>query len=273
MSRSPKWILQKKKSGWWITRTASGIDCGPYTTRKEADGDRIGLKRTYLDPTCHRIRKNGKRTKERLTNKEWWRLEWEFDRKREEYSVLTFQSLCDIERRAGHKIAVKLAKKADSLGMTVDAFVKHDDLLDEIGLDQEDLSHGVITKARSIHHHHSESVAEWVKEENERRGYVSQEEQRKQELLKIEKVEQENSPGKRAKIFGFPVTAVIRYLGAKGYSIIETKKFLKQADVDVADTTISIQHRAGKVGDEGRGPPAKLNKEQEDKVFQMIDDE
>ncbi len=35
----------RRKTGWWITDVPECDDCGPYTTRAEADDDRRGLER------------------------------------------------------------------------------------------------------------------------------------------------------------------------------------------------------------------------------------
>ena len=37
--------LIHRPDGWWITGLADCDDCGPYTTRAEADDDRRGLER------------------------------------------------------------------------------------------------------------------------------------------------------------------------------------------------------------------------------------
>ena len=38
--------LEKRADGWWITDPPPGVkEMGPYTTRGEADEDRIGLER------------------------------------------------------------------------------------------------------------------------------------------------------------------------------------------------------------------------------------
>lgn len=35
----------RRPDGWWITGQPDTPDCGPYTTRAEADDDRRGLER------------------------------------------------------------------------------------------------------------------------------------------------------------------------------------------------------------------------------------
>ncbi len=35
----------RRKDGWWITGHEEHDDCGPYSTRAEADSDRRGLER------------------------------------------------------------------------------------------------------------------------------------------------------------------------------------------------------------------------------------
>jgi hypothetical protein len=36
----------KRKDGWWITGVTESEDCGPYSSKKEAEEDRVGLART-----------------------------------------------------------------------------------------------------------------------------------------------------------------------------------------------------------------------------------
>lgn len=71
--------------------------------------------------------------------------------------------------------------------------------------------------------------------------------------------------GKRAKIFGYAVTAVIRWCGANGWNLEDTAlACLTLSGKDVSDVTLKLQLKAGAVGPENnwnkRGAPADLTK-------------
>jgi hypothetical protein len=47
--------VEQREDGWWVTGQPEGEwDCGPYSTRKEADEDRQGLERFFNieEPQC-----------------------------------------------------------------------------------------------------------------------------------------------------------------------------------------------------------------------------
>jgi len=77
------------------------------------------------------------------------------------------------------------------------------------------------------------------------------------------KTQQES--GKRDKVFGFPATAVLRWMGKEGWSKAEARKALDSLGAEVADATIAAQLRAGATGE--RGPPAALSSSQENDLY------
>ena len=70
------------------------------------------------------------------------------------------------------------------------------------------------------------------------------------------------SPSTRKKLFDFPVTSVLRYLGKEEWDFLEVKNVMRELDVDPADATIRAQLRAGVLGT--RGEPAKLTENQKE---------
>jgi hypothetical protein len=63
----------------------------------------------------------------------------------------------------------------------------------------------------------------------------------------------------KAKLFGFHITAVLRWMGANGWSKKDTLQVLKVKGItEVAESTVAIQLKAGATGK--RGEPAPLTK-------------
>ncbi len=66
-------------------------------------------------------------------------------------------------------------------------------------------------------------------------------------------------------LFDHSVTAVCRALGKAGFKMADVRAIMKAKKIAIADGTVSIQTRAGKLsdGDKGyRGEPAALTKDQ-----------
>lgn len=76
--------------------------------------------------------------------------------------------------------------------------------------------------------------------------------------------------GGKAKetIFGFPMTAVIRWMGVDCWNYDQARTALSFLKIKIADTTIHAQLRAGRKGE--RGPPAELSPGQERELYDLI---
>lgn len=77
--------------------------------------------------------------------------------------------------------------------------------------------------------------------------------------------------GKRQEIFGFPMTAVLRWMGREGWTIHQALHVLTALDVSCSVDTIRAQVRAGKTGQ--RGAPAELSIKQELELNRMVPEE
>lgn len=75
--------------------------------------------------------------------------------------------------------------------------------------------------------------------------------------------------GTRISLFGFPVTAVIRWMGKDAWDYQDTKKALDKLQVQVAEATIRAQLRAGVKGE--RGEPAKLSKADVQELYNALE--
>ncbi len=77
--------------------------------------------------------------------------------------------------------------------------------------------------------------------------------------------------GKRFLVFGFPVTAVVRWMGADAWLLEDAQKALNALGLaDVELNTIKAQLLAGRKGE--RKPPAALSKDQEDTLYAVLED-
>lgn len=68
----------------------------------------------------------------------------------------------------------------------------------------------------------------------------------------------------RNKLFGFPVTAVIRTMGKEGFNFKMCRRALDKLEVDASDTTIKCQLRYARIDFK---PPAKLTPQQIDLLW------
>lgn len=66
----------------------------------------------------------------------------------------------------------------------------------------------------------------------------------------------------RIQFLGFPVTHVLRWMGANGWTKEQAIKVMEKANIAVAEGTIGIQVAAGKKGDKSRGETPELSKSQ-----------
>lgn len=78
-----------------------------------------------------------------------------------------------------------------------------------------------------------------------------------------------SKPGKRYEMYGYPVTAVIRWMGKDAWVKDDVKKVMKHFGIDCADNTISCQLVAGRKGE--RGEPANLSEKQVEELYSIIE--
>lgn len=73
----------------------------------------------------------------------------------------------------------------------------------------------------------------------------------------------------RNKVFNHHPTAVLRWMGTDHWDFEEARTAMKNMGIEVSDTTIRIQLRAGKKGE--RGEPAKLTEQEMKMLYECID--
>lgn len=79
-----------------------------------------------------------------------------------------------------------------------------------------------------------------------------------------------SSSSKRSKLFNYPVTAVIRWMGVEGWSRQRAEQVLKTLGLNVAPATVYAQLRAGQTGE--RGEPAGLTDGEVDALYDAVED-
>lgn len=155
---------------------------------------------------------------------------------------------------------------ADHHGITHASVGRFPDLLEPYGLQAEQITPAVTSAALNYHRREMERLRARVKAINERRGFGVGETQPK--ALKGAKARptqatgsQNPAPPKPAKnsngLFGYPVTAVLRWMGANGWSVTDAATALANLNIEVALATIRCQVAAGKKGQ--RGEPAAIS--------------
>lgn len=164
--------------------------------------------------------------------------------------------------------AANLAHLCEETGLSPDAALSLDsDTLDKFDLDPADITPGVILRASSICREFSARIQEMVKERNQRyhpKAYNAPEEE------KPNRSSRSSGEGKRAKLFGYPVTAVIRWMGKEGdWDFKKASKALHEFGVEVADATIQAQLRAGAKGE--RGDPAPLREDEANELYEALE--
>lgn len=91
-------------------------------------------------------------------------------------------------------------------------------------------------------------------------GILKQSKQQKGDRIMSEN---ENAFGKkRIDCMGYAVTAILRWMGANGFSTAQAKAAMASMGVEVSPVTCSIQVSAGRKGDSSRGPVPDLTKDE-----------
>jgi hypothetical protein len=79
--------------------------------------------------------------------------------------------------------------------------------------------------------------------------------------------------GKRVKIFGQSITAIIRWMGSKEWEYEDALRVLRHFGVDVVKVTITSQLHIGKNGLTRLGEPAKLTADQVKELINIVTQE
>ena len=148
-----------------------------------------------------------------------------------------------------------LASLADSNGMWARDVVNFPLTLATAGLTQEDCSSEVIEEAHSIDRRALRQLQGRVSAHN------AQFEEAPVVVEEFKPAAKRKATGKRAKIFGHSVTAVLRWMGKNDWSFDDAALAVEELGGKmIADVTVKIQLKAGKVGQ--RGAPANITPSQ-----------
>lgn len=175
-------------------------------------------------------------------------------------------------------IANKLSKLANNHGMSIKGVCRFPDLLEEVGLEANDIDPSDISEAEAKDRVDWATIQQRVDALNLK---VKEREQKALEQFTAPKAaavkevlastpskpKTNATGGKKAKIFGFPLTAVVRWMGKEGYSYPQVVSVLQHFDCEVVIVTVKIQMSAGKKGQ--RGPPADLSLSQERQLHEI----
>lgn len=161
-------------------------------------------------------------------------------------------------------VAVKLAHAADQEGLWAKDAARFEDVLVEYNIDPSNITDAIIREAHGLMMDGLARLQRMIRKMNlEREGI-------KDVIIDVDNAEakidgrkkpQRKSGQKRVKLFGFSVTAVLRWMGANDWTFddaaiaVETLTMTK-----VSDVTIRLQLKAGREGK--RGAPANISKSQ-----------
>lgn len=177
--------------------------------------------------------------------------------------------------------AARLIEAAENAGVTPTAAATMPELLARFKLTPERVSPGVVGYAEVALATYDRDLRYRVKQYNdkidppkpqpakaEERSTTAPDEDNGDELVPVARKRKEDKGKARSNVFGFPVTAVLRWMGLDGFDAQEARACFNALGVEVADATIQIQLRAGKRGE--RGAPAQLTEEQQDHLRDLL---
>lgn len=147
------------------------------------------------------------------------------------------------------------------------------DLLAKYALTREDCTDLVIRKAFTLQRQRTEALLKKYAKPAEPK--IVQVDEEDAEAIPP-KPEKKGEPSKKKEpivvkkdnIFGFSVTAVLRWMGKQGYSSEEATKVLNHFRVDISPATVKIQVKAGSKGE--RGAPATLSPKEADEIKGLL---
>lgn len=173
------------------------------------------------------------------------------------------------QERQTHREAAIVAKLADAHGYSCEYVAQNAELLDPFGLDPDDISPAITLHARRILAGYVRGVESWADARNARIAPVAPTKAVPYAPPSLGVVAPPKPAGKPT-LFGFPITAVIRWMGKDDWTFAPTRQVLATLGVVVADSTIHAQLRAGKLGQ--RGEPATLTEAQANQLYEALDD-
>ncbi len=160
-------------------------------------------------------------------------------------------------------IVADLVRLADKQGMTPRGVSRHKDLLEEAGLAKDDITEGVLLDATHRAKYEAEALLERAQKLNARLAGDEARITGKEPTQPVSKVRKVAERGKvvRGAIFGHSITAILRWMGKKGWNKEDAGVALATYGFgSIADSTIYIQLAAGRKGDATRGPVPELTK-------------
>lgn len=162
-----------------------------------------------------------------------------------------------------HKLIRRLAELADFEAMHAVDVIKHPDLLKKAKLRQEQFTPEM---AQLADRHNAKEFQALCKKYGANRR---QEKQVWEDSDFQTKKAVETSTKQRTKLFNFPITSVLRWMGQDLWSVADAIKVTNHFKIDVAEATISAQLRAGRKGT--RGEPASLTEEQAAALYAILE--
>lgn len=155
-------------------------------------------------------------------------------------------------------------------GEHIDHLINHPKECLAQGVDPRRLRPSVIARARRLMSEYDQDLRNRIREINRRAGYGE-----RGEKLRVRWNETSSNPNspteptkQRTKLFNFPLTSVVRWMGSEHWTLSEARRVLERMGFDIADNTILTQLGAGKNGK--RGEPADLSPAQANQLYEHL---
>jgi hypothetical protein len=174
------------------------------------------------------------------------------------------------------RIEQRLADAADREGMTVEDIARRSDLCETYGVDQSQLTGALVHRAHELLRAQITETMQRLAALYHQRGTPDPDTESDELESRLARLDKKKPKKKRpatsgakarTKVFGHPVTAVLRWMGKRNWSVEEAQKALKHFGAEAASSTCKIQLKAGKTG--SRGEPAKLTRNQSKKLKEL----
>jgi len=161
--------------------------------------------------------------------------------------------------RPVNEAAVRLAHVADQNGMWVHDVVRFEDLLQEADLDGKCVTRELVEEAHQLMMDGLGRLQRIIRKWN---GDVNAQDNKDVNVVVLPRKKPVRAKGNvKPKIFGFSVTAVLRWMGANGWDFDDAAIAVETITVTkLSDVTIRLQLKAGRDGK--RGAPADISPSQ-----------
>lgn len=182
-------------------------------------------------------------------------------KKRDSVPPWSLEAKARVAEADGQKVVAKILRLYSCRPVDFEYIATNEDMLDEVGLIPEDVTPVVLAHANRLLRESNEQIKNMTLDLGGTWNGIG-----RRSLAEEYLEEEKKATSKRTKLFGYPITSILRWMGKEKWSFQEARNSMDALEVDVADATIRAQLRAGKLGE--RGEPADLTEEQINSLYE-----